>query len=91
MPPAPPSATALLIVRLEIATVPLCTKKARPALAASRVLLLPVTVTLVVIMGSDWLSVMNVPGAMVMVLLPPAVLELKIAWRRSRHRCHCRW
>ena len=56
-PPAPPLATALLIVRLEIDTVPACTKKARPALLASSVLPLPVTVTLVVIIGSDWLSV----------------------------------
>ena len=41
--------------------MPLCTKKARPALLASSVLPLPVTVTLVVIIGSDWLSVMVVP------------------------------
>ena len=40
-------------------------------------------VTLAVIIGSDWLSVTVVPAAMVMVLLPPAALESKIAWRRE--------
>jgi hypothetical protein len=44
-----------------------------------------------VIIGSDWLSGMVVPGAMVMVLVPPAALESKIAWRREPRRCHYRW
>jgi len=62
--------------------VPLCTKKARPALFASSVLLLPVTVTLAVIIGSDRLSVtVPTPLLIVMVLVPPAALESKMAWR----------
>jgi hypothetical protein len=79
-PPAPPLATALLIVRLEIAAVPDCTKKARPALLASSVLPLPVTVTLLVIIGSDCVSVML---AVTLMLLSPPPLAAKIALRRA--------
>ena len=82
VPPAPPCATALLIVRLAIDAVPACTKKARPALLASSVLPLPVTVTLAVIIGSDCAERDGADAAVdVMVLLPPAALESKMAWR----------
>src|SRR5258708_26071359 len=78
--PARPLAMALLIVRLEIAAVPDCTKKARPALLASSVLPLPVTVTLVVIIGSDCVSVML---AVTLMLLSPPLLAAKMALRRA--------
>src|SRR5260370_31217217 len=80
LPPAPPCATALLIVRLEIAAVPDCTKKARPALLALSTLPLPVTVTLLVIIGSDCVSVML---AVTLMLLSPPPLAAKMALRRA--------
>src|SRR5262249_18184844 len=78
--PVPPCATALWTVRLEIAAVPDCTKKARPALLASSVLPLPVTVTLAVIIGSDCVRVIL---AVTLMLLSPPLLAAKIALRRA--------
>ncbi len=66
------------MVRFEIAAVPACTKKARPALLASSVLPLPVTVTLAVIIGSDWVRVML---AVMLMLASPPPLAAKIAVR----------
>ena len=78
VPPAPPCATALLIVRLAIEAVPACTKKARPALLASRVLPLPVTVTLLVIMGSDCVSWKLPVKLMVVSALPPLMAKIAV-------------
>ena len=59
--------------------MPACTKKARPAPLASSVLPLPVTVTLLVIIGSDCVSWKPPVKLMVVSTLPP--LMAKIALR----------
>ncbi len=60
--------------------MPDCTKKARPALLALSTLPLPVTVTLLVIIGSDCVSVML---AVTLMLLSPPPLAAKMALRRA--------